>query len=42
MQGIMYVMNKGGRKLIGVEANLDYTDPHANPIHEPPRKGGRE
>lgn len=39
-QRIIYMMSQG-RKLIEVEANLDYTDPGANPIHEPPHKGGR-
>lgn len=27
------------RKLIGADAVLDYQDPVANPIHEPPKKG---
>ncbi|KAI6701969.1 hypothetical protein NL676_011105 [Syzygium grande] len=28
------------RKLIGLEALLDYEPPGANPAHDPPRKGG--
>ncbi|KAF8033299.1 hypothetical protein BT93_D2031 [Corymbia citriodora subsp. variegata] len=29
------------RKLIGLEALLDYEPPGANPAHDPPRKGGK-